>query len=73
MLNLFLQVPTLCSLSSFFFIPTLLKPLKQGVRAPINANNAISVLAEQVTAPIPIPTFGIGFGSRYRYRISVGH
>ena len=35
--------------------------------------NAISVTAEKVTAPIPIPKFGIGFGSRYRYRISVGH
>ena len=35
--------------------------------------NAISVSAEKVTAPIPIPKFGISFGSRYRYRISVGH
>ena len=34
---------------------------------------AISVSAEEVTAPIPITKFCIGFGSRYRYRISVGH
>ena len=32
---------------------------------------AISVSAEEVTAPIPIPKFGIGFGSRYRYQNSV--
>ena len=35
--------------------------------------NAISVSAEKVMAPIPIPKFNPGFGSRYRYRISVGH
>ena len=34
---------------------------------------SVSVSAEKVSAPIPIPKFNPGFGSRYRYRISVAH
>ena len=45
----------------------------QAVSFEKRAITAISVSAEKVTAPIPIPKFGIGYGSRYRYRISVGH
>ena len=33
----------------------------------------VSVSAEKVSAPIPIPKFNPGFSSRYRYRISVAH
>ena len=36
-------------------------------------NNVISVSAEKVMAPIPIPKFNPVFGSRYRYQISVAH